>query len=76
MFLATDQYGNQTIIYVDKVTHRVLKDRFDSGHVQATYVDGKDSKTYQVGYVVGQGHGNQPLWLSIAELAPMWKEVS
>lgn len=75
MFLTRDQWGHLTLINAPNLTHRVLKEKFHGGSVQRMYVDAKDGKTYQVGYVVGQGHGNMSLWVDAFEVTPMRQEV-
>jgi hypothetical protein len=49
--LYVDQYGNKYYAY----TLKELKERhYIPGKVSKMYVDGKDGKTYHIGYVIGQ----------------------
>lgn len=50
MNLYIDQYGSK--YYASTV--KELKEQVGAGRVSIMYVDGKDGKTYNVGYVIGQ----------------------
>lgn len=65
VFMAIDQYGET---YHDlKDPRKDLCERLGSRSAKKMYVDTKDGKTYQVGYVIS-GH-----WLTIYEVRP-WRK--
>lgn len=74
MFLTVDQFGNKTIL--KDIKHKTLRERFCAGKIVGMFCDSVGGgKTYQTGFVIGQGHGNSSLWLTVYELTPMKKAV-
>ena len=68
-FMAVDQYGT-TYRNLGKHPRKELMVRLCCKHAVKMYCDGKDGKTYHVGYIIGG------LWLSLYEvkLTPFRKE--
>jgi hypothetical protein len=62
-FMAIDQYG-QTY-HALKHPRKDLCDQLGTKHADKMYVDGKDGKTYHVGYII------RGLWLQVLEVIPM-----
>ncbi len=64
MTMYIDQYGNR---FHARTLHE-LREKVGGGKISKMYVDGKDGKTYHVGYVVGKH------WLNA--FIPLRKAVS
>ena len=64
-YMAVDQYG--TTYHGLKHPRKDLIERTGYQHVTKMYVDKKDGRSVQTGYVIG------PLWLSLYEVTPMEK---
>lgn len=69
MYLAIDQYGDKTILA--DVKRKTIKEKFYAGRIQKMYRDAKEGQARHVGYVLGQGHGNTPLWIELFRLEPL-----
>jgi len=73
MYLAIDQYGNKTILPDKK--YKTLREKFycsKYAKVSRMYRDTKDPlKPRHVGYVLGQGHNNNCLWVDLFRLEPL-----
>lgn len=69
MYLAIDQYGEKKILPDTK--RKTLREKFYAGNIQKMYRDTADGKGRHVGYVLGQGHGNTPLWIELFRLEPL-----
>ncbi len=69
MYLCVDQYGIETVL--QDVKRATLKETFNGGRIDKMYQDRNDGTTYHSGYVIGQGHGNYPLWVSIYHMVPL-----
>lgn len=66
-YLAVDNYGNKFLL--DDIKQKTIKDKFYGGSVKPIYMgDGE-----KIGYWVGQGHGNEGIWVSIYSLQPAFK---
>lgn len=71
MYIAIDQYGNKTILKDKK--YSTLKDKFYCGNIQKMYIDSKDNTIRHIGYILGQGRGNNPLWIELFKMIPLDK---
>lgn len=69
MYLAVDQFNNKTIL--ENIKYKTLKSVFYCGSIKKMYVDTKRGEVAQVGFVLGQGRGNQSLWVKIFKLSTM-----
>lgn len=66
-YLAIDQFGTKTII--DNIKYKTLRETFYCGRIQKMYIDTKGGKSKQSGFVLGQGHNSEPLWLTVLKLS-------
>lgn len=64
-FMAIDQYGKT--YHGLKNPRKDLLDLFGRKHADKMYCDGKDGKSYHIGYIIGG------FWLSVYEVIPMRK---
>ncbi len=60
--MAVDQYGHT--YHGLKNPRKELCERLGREHADRMFVDGKDGKTYHVGYIIGG------LWLTLFEVRP------
>lgn len=69
MYLAIDQFGGKTIL--EDIKHKTLKQKFFCGRIEKMYIDSKEGDTYQTGFILGQGRGYEPLWISVYHIKPL-----
>ena len=67
LYMARDQYGHTE--HALEHPRKDLMERCGIKHAAKMYVDGKDGKTYHVGYVVGEQ------WFNLYEVTPFRKEA-
>lgn len=71
--LFVDQYGNRWHATTVKGLASQINPYAKAPKARRMYVDGRDGKTYHVGYIVSAGRGNGDHWLT--EYAPVRREV-
>ena len=68
LWLSIDQYGTKTLL--ESIKYKYLRDRFHAGGVRKMYRDSTEGPRH-VGFVLGQGHGNTPLWIYVYQMIPL-----
>lgn len=66
MYLGIDQYGNKTLLQT--LSYKSIKAAYYCGKINKMYQDTKEGESFQTGYVLGMGQGNQALWVRFYKL--------
>jgi hypothetical protein len=66
VYIGIDQYGQKTLLQT--LSYKSIKAAYYCGKIKKMYQDTKDGESFQTGYVLGMGNGNQALWVRFYKL--------